>query len=163
MKISLIKHFRNISPGHLKLGCADGCHHLVVVGVESSDASFNVFYKNQDTPYKVKQLSGSTRDLTEEEFESSNSYCHEVLLSTIEKTLAKVDIYQEIADLIESYTGVVNRRHNLLLAVKVYMSDSHNEMHYHLTNMLQTTDEVIENIIKAVCFKIPNDRLVRYN
>ena len=163
MNISLIKHLKTVNPNHLKLGCADGCHHLVVVGVESSDASFHVFYKDQDTPYKVKQISGNKRDLTEEEFESSNSYCHDVLLDAIEKTLSKVEAYRELADLIGAHTGNANCKHNLLLAVKIYKSDSDNEMYYHLSNMTQATENVIENIIKSSNDMIRGERFVCYN
>lgn len=163
MKISLMKHLKTVNPSHLKLGCADGNHHLVVVTVESSDAFFQVFYKNQDTPYKVKQTSGGKRDLTEQEFEASNQFCHDLLLDDIQETLSKVEIYNELARLIDAHTGHVSYKHNLLIAVKVHKSDSYNEMHYHLSNMIKATDAVIDKIIVAANHMINGERLIRYN
>jgi len=163
MKVSLIKHLKTINSTDLKSGCADGQHHLVVIGIESSDASFHVFYKNQDTPYKVKQISGCNRGITDLEFEASNNECHEILLSSIEEALSQVAIYQEIAKLIDTHAGSIDRKHHLLAAVKIHKSDNYNEMHYHLSNMIKAKESVIENIINAACDMMHAGHFMRYN
>ena len=119
--------------------------------------------RDNSVPYRVKQLSGDNRDLTEAEFQARNRLCHDVLLKSINKNLAKVPEYKQVANIIKVHAGNKSSSYRLLMAVKLFNSSDRQEMYYHLSHMLNTTDSVIDAIIASFHARYPETRFLKYN
>lgn len=159
MQITELRHLCTSNRIGVNSGCLDDKHHLLVFSLKSGGACYEIFYKNSDTPYKVKQVAGVRRSVTDDEFFAVGMVCASRLTKEVHKNLAVVSDYVSIASIIADELGFDDADDFLSMAVLMHRSSNTAEMHHHLSEMLlwemQSTtpddaqdDEIIDNIIE---------------
>lgn len=171
MEITELKHLTTCIDSSNSNRCIDGKHHLFVFSLNTINAVFEVFYKNEDTPYKVKQVTGVSRRVTYDEFYRLNAACRIRLNQEVNNNLSKVLSYVKIAKIVADEVQCNSFEEFLAVAVKLHASTNENDAHYHLSDMLlwdmglvETGDDEIEVIIDNIIRKVRSkDRLLEGN
>lgn len=144
MQITELKHLSTCIDLNNGNQCVDGKHHLFVFSLKTGNAGFEVFYKNEDMPYKVKQVAGVSRRVTDAEFSRLNALCRIRLSQEVNNNLILIPEYVHIAKIIASELQATGFEDFLEVAVKLRASTNENDAHFHLSNMLLWEMELVE-------------------
>lgn len=165
MQITELKHFEVGSGLGSYEGCLDNKHHAFVFLLKSTNDAFEIYYKNSAIPYKVKQTSGASRRVTDDEFSCVNGSCEARLNQEINKCLIRTIEYVETAKVVAKHLEVDDFEDYLSVAVRLCNSSTEGEMYYHLSEVLlwdmevadlENSESAIENIIQDIWSNKPS-------
>lgn len=145
MQITELKHLTMSSRVSTDKGCLDEKHHAFVFLLKNKKSLFEIYYKNSDTPYKVKQVSGVNRRVTDDEFAMVGASCRVRLNQEVNKSLVCNPIYVKIANKVSNHLGFGDFEDFLGVAVKLCDSTTESEMHYHLSEMFLWDVEILDS------------------
>ena len=128
MKVSILKHLKLRSEGPGKNCFYDGYNHHIVVSIEAADAAYEAHYKNEDYPFKVVQLSGETRLLSEEEFCAASCLSWGSLIESAVAHLENNERCQKIAATLAKEMNSSDWKKYLIFAARLDRCESYNEL-----------------------------------
>lgn len=177
MEITKLKHLTTCIDSSNSNQCIDGKHHIFVFSLKTDSASFEIFYKNEDTPFKVKQIAGVGRRLMDAELSRVNSVCCVMLEEVVNHNLSLVPEYVQIAKIIADelnhngfgdFLQVAAKLHNSFTKVEaphnrsnpgfVYTrQNNENDAYHHLSEMflwdielLDASEDEVEAVINNI-------------